>query len=397
MLFSEIPGQLSVKEKLIGLFQNNRLSHALLFLGKEGSGALQLAIAFAQYILCEKNNTVTTAVDSLFGEAPTNSTEIRQNACGICSSCKKASMLMHPDLHFSFPTITKTGVEKPVCNDFIIEWRNFISQIPFGNAYDWLQSLGAENKQGNITAHECEDIIRKLNLKSFESGYKILIQWMPEYLGTSGNKLLKLVEEPPEKTLFIFVAEDESKILPTILSRTQLIKINQLETNDIITWLISNQAVPKEKAASLAPIAQGNMREAFQLLHHADEDWQALLREWLNAILKNGPAAQVKWVEDISKLGREKQKQFLSYFIHLLSISVHLANTPVPPSVTDEELDFATRLLKLISTEQIEALVDELNHSIYHIERNANAKILFMALTLKIYHIIKDKSVILMH
>jgi DNA polymerase-3 subunit delta' len=304
---------------------------------------------------------------------------------------------MHPDIHFSFPTITKAGVDKPVCNDFITEWRNFVSATPFGNAYDWLQSLGAENKQGNITAHECEDIIRKLNLKSFESGYKILIQWMPEYLGTSGNKLLKLVEEPPEKTLFIFVAEDESKILPTILSRTQLIKINQLETNDIASWLITNQGVPKEKAASLAPIAQGNMREAFQLLHHADEDWQALLREWLNAILKNGPAAQVKWVEDISKLGREKQKQFLSYFIHLLSISVHLANTPVPPAVTDEELDFATRLLKLISTEQIEALVDELNHSSYHIERNANAKILFMALTLKIYHIIRDKSVILIH
>lgn len=397
MLFSEIPGQLSVKEKLIGLFQNNRLSHALLFLGKEGSGALQLAIAFAQYILCEKNNTVTIAVDSLFREAPTNSTEIRQNACGICSSCKKASMLMHPDLHFSFPTITKTGVEKPVCNDFIIEWRNFISQIPFGNAYDWLQSLGAENKQGNITAHECEDIIRKLNLKSFESGYKILIQWMPEYLGTSGNKLLKLVEEPPEKTLFIFVAEDESRILPTILSRTQLIKINQLEANDIANWLITNQAVPKEKATSLAPIAQGNMREAFQLLHHADEDWQTLLRDWLNAILKNGPAAQVKWVDDISKLGREKQKQFLSYFIHLLSIAFHLANTPIQPSVTEEELDFATRLLKLISNEQIEALVEELNLSSYHIERNANAKILFMALTLKIYHIIRDKSVILIH
>jgi DNA polymerase-3 subunit delta' len=397
MLFSEIPGQLSVKEKLIGLFQNNRLSHALLFLGKEGSGALQLAIAFSQYILCEKNNINAHTGDPLFGDTPNASQEIKQDACGACPSCKKVSMLMHPDMHFSFPTITKAGVDKPVCNDFIIEWRNFVSATPFGNAYDWLQSLGAENKQGNITAHECEDIIRKLNLKSFESGYKILIQWMPEYLGTSGNKLLKLVEEPPEKTLFIFVAEDESKILPTILSRTQLIKINQLETNDIATWLITNQAVPKEKAASLAPIAQGNMREAFQLLHHADEDWQSLLREWLNAILKNGPAAQVKWVDDISKLGREKQKQFLSYFIHLLSISVHLANTPVPPTVTDEELDFATRLLKLISTEQIEALVNELNHSSYHIERNANAKILFMALTLKIYHIIRDKSVILIH
>lgn len=397
MLFSEIPGQLSVKQNLIGLFQNNRLSHALLFLGKEGSGSLQLAIAFAQYILCEKNNANTTASDSLFEDTPTNSTEIIKNACGTCPSCKKASMLMHPDIHFSFPTITKAGVDKPVCNDFIAEWRNFISTTPFGNAYDWLQNLGAENKQGNITAHECEDIIRKLNLKSFESGYKILIQWMPEYLGTSGNKLLKLVEEPPEKTLFIFVAEDESRILPTILSRTQLIKINQLESNDIANWLITNQGVPKEKAASLAPIAQGNMREAFQLLHHADEDWQALLREWLNAILKNGPAAQVKWVEENSKLGREKQKQFLSYFIHLLSICVHLANSPVQPSVSEEELDFATRLLKLISTEQIEAMVDELNQSIYHIERNANAKILFMALTLKIYHIIRDKSVILIH
>lgn len=377
MLFSVIPGQLGVKEKLTGLVDHNRLSHALLFLGKEGSGSLQLAIALAQYILCvQKNN---------------------HDSCGVCPSCIKAASLIHPDIHFSFPTITKTGIEKPVCNDFILEWRSFIAQTPFGNAYDWLQCLGAENKQGNITAHECEDIIRKLTLKSFESGYKILIQWLPEYLGTSGNKLLKLVEEPPEKTLFIFVAEDESKILPTILSRTQLIKINQLEAEDIASWLINAQAVPKEKATMLAQISQGNMREAFQLLHHADEDWQGLLREWLNAILKNGPAAQVKWVEEVSKLGREKQKQFLNYFIHLLSIAVHIANTPASPSVSDEELDFATRLLKLVSTEQIEAIVLELNQSIYHIERNANAKILLMALTIKIVHIIRDKSVILIH
>lgn len=377
MLFSAIPGQLSVKEKLIGLVDHNRLSHALLFLGKEGSGSLQMAIAFAQYILCEQKKD--------------------NDSCGTCPSCMKAASLMHPDIHFSFPTITKAGVDKPVCNDFINEWRSFVAQTPFGNAFDWLQCLGAENKQGNITAHECEDIIRKLNLKSFESGYKILIQWLPEYLGTAGNKLLKLVEEPPEKTLFIFVAEEESKILPTILSRTQLIKINQLEKQDVASWLITTQAVPKEKADKLATIAQGNLREAFNLLHHADEDWQALLREWLNAILKNGPSAQVKWVEEISKLGREKQKQFLQYFIHLLSVAVHMANTPTAPSVTEEEMDFAGRLLKLISTEQIEAMVTELNQSLYHIERNANAKILFMALTIKIYHIIRDKSVILVH
>ncbi len=377
MLFSAIPGQLSVKDKLVGLVDHNRLSHALLFLGKEGSGSLQMAIAFAQYILCEQKND--------------------KDSCGTCPSCKKATSLIHPDIHFSFPTITKAGIDKPVCNDFITDWRSFIAQTPFGNAYDWLQCLGAENKQGNITAHECEDIIRKLNLKSFESGYKILIQWLPEYLGTAGNKLLKLVEEPPEKTLFIFVAEDESKILPTILSRTQLIKINQFEKQEVASWLITTQVVPKEKADKLAAIAQGNLREAFSLLHHADEDWQSLLREWLNAILKNGPASQVKWIEEISKLGREKQKQFLHYFIHLLSVSVHLANTPVSPSVSEEEIDFATRLLKLISTEQIEAIVTELNQSLYHIERNANPKILFMALTIKIYHIIRDKSVILIH
>jgi DNA polymerase-3 subunit delta' len=218
---------------------------------------------------------------------------------------------------------------------------------------------------------------------------------MPEYLGVSGNKLLKLIEEPPPNTLFIFVAEDESKILPTILSRTQLVKINRLESKDVQDWLITKQAVPKEKAIQIASMANGNLREAFQLLHQADEDWQEMLREWLNAILKNGPPAQIKWVDETSKLGREKQKQFVAYFIHLLSISVHLANQGTAPDVDEKELDFANRLLRLAATEQLEAIVHELDKSIYQIERNANAKMLFMALTIKIYHIIRDKTVIL--
>jgi DNA polymerase-3 subunit delta' len=256
---------------------------------------------------------------------------------------------------------------------------------------------GAENKQGNITSHECEDILRKLNLKSFENGYKILIQWMPEYLKDTGNKLLKLIEEPPPNTLFLFVAEDESRILPTILSRTQLVKINRLDNASITSWLIEKQAVPKEKAQTIAPLAQGNMREALHLLHDGDEDWQEMLREWLNAILKNGPAAQVKWVDETSKLGREKQKQFLAYFIHLISVSVEMDTTGRKPEVTETEIDFAARLLKIARIEQLEAMVEELDKSIYHIERNANAKILFMALTIKIYHIIKDKSIILVN
>ena len=376
MLFSEIPGQQDVKEKLVQLVEHNRLSHALLFLGKEGSGALQLATALAQYIVCEQK---------------------QQDACGKCPSCKKAAALMHPDIHYSFPTITRAGLDKPVCNDFIEEWRQFNIESPYGNVYDWLQNLDAENKQGNITAHECEDIIRKLNLKSFESGYKILIQWMPEYLGTSGNKLLKLIEEPPAKTLFILVAEDESKILPTILSRAQLVKINRIASNDIQSWLIEKQQVPLDKAAAIAPLAQGNIREAMHLLHHGDENWQDLLRDWLNAILKNGPAAQVKWVDEISKLGREKQKQFIAYFIHLLSISVYISNNELPQDVAANEIDFAQRLIKLASTPQIQAMVEELDKSIYYIERNANPKMLFMALSIKFYHIIKDKMVILVN
>lgn len=376
MLFSAIPGQKEVKEKLVQMVANNRLSHALLFLGKEGSGALQLANALAQYIVCENK---------------------KEDACGTCASCKKAAGLVHPDIHFSFPTITRTGIDKPVCNDFIEDWRTFNAEMPYGNTFDWLQSLDAENKQGNITAHECEDIIRKLSLKSFESGYKILIQWMPEYLGTSGNKLLKVIEEPAPNTLFILVAEDESKILPTILSRTQLVKINRLSSSEIQSWLIEHRQVPKEKAAVIAPLAQGNLRDALHLLQQADENWQELLREWLNAILKNGPPAQVKWVEEVSKLGREKQKQFIGFFIHLLSISVYMANNETPKDVAADEIDFATRLIKLADTPQIQAMVDELNKSIYYIERNANPKMLFMALSIKFYHIIKDKSVILVN
>jgi DNA polymerase-3 subunit delta' len=377
MRFQDIPGQPIVKKNLVNLVASNRLSHALLLLGKEGSGALQLAMALAQYVVCEKPGT--------------------EDSCGECPSCTRAAAWAHPDIHFSFPTIARESGDKPVANDFIMEWRSFLSQTPFGNAYDWLQSIGAENKQGNITSHECEDIIRKLNLKSFENGYKILIQWMPEYLKDTGNKLLKLIEEPPANTLFLFVAEDESRILPTILSRTQLVKINRLDNAAISSWLIEKQSVPKEKAQIIAPMSQGNMREAMHLLQEGDEDWQELLRSWLNAILKNGPAAQVKWVDDISKLGREKQKQFLSYFIHLISVAVEMDATGQNPEVTDIELDFAGRLLKIARVELLEAMVEELNKSIYYIERNANAKILFMALTIKIYHIIKDKSIILTH
>ena len=261
--------------------------------------------------------------------------------------------------------------------------------------YDWLQFIGAENKQGNITAHECADIIRKLNLKTFESEYKVLVMWMPEYLGNEGNKLLKLIEEPPPNTLFILVAENESQILPTILSRTQLVKIPALDTEDIAKALTERAKLAPAQARQTAAVSEGNYREAILLIQHAEEDWQGLLRGWLNAILKTGPAAQVKWVDDTSKLGRERQKQFLRYFNHLLEQAIRLQamgeqNIELP----ENEKDFAGRLNKIATMEQQQAMIQELDNAVYYIERNANAKLLFHALTIKLYHIIARNELI---
>ncbi|HET9429685.1 MAG TPA: hypothetical protein VFO70_00855, partial [Chitinophagaceae bacterium] len=271
-------------------------------------------------------------------------------------------------------------------------------------AYDWLQLIGAENKQGNITAHECNDIIHKLSLKSFESEYKILIMWMPEYLGNEGNKLLKLIEEPPANTLFILVAENESLILQTIISRCQLIKIPVLEPRDIEEALVSRHKTDPIIARQIAGVSGGNYREAMQLVQHADEDWQSLLKDWLNAILRNEVVAQTKWVDEISRLGREKQKQFLRFFNHILQQTIRLrvfGDSQIKPGgermgLSAPEKDFVEKLNKRIADiSQLEALVEELDRAVYYIERNANAKILFHALTIKVSHIIQDKIVFL--
>ena len=392
----------------------NRISHALLFLGKEGSGALSLARAFAQFIVCEKvngkpgNNKSTTGID-LFGDVQaTTITGIEESkkdihdSCGECAACIKASKLIHPDIHFSFPVISKKSDDHPKSSDYINEWREFILEHPYGNSYDWLQFIGAENKQGNITVYECTDIIRKISLKSFESEYKILIMWMPELLGNIGNKLLKLLEEPPPDTLFILVAENESLILPTILSRTQLIKTPALSILEVEAALELRNGISLQKAEQIAAVTEGNYHEALQLLEHAGDDWEVMARDWLNTIVKTGPAAQIKWIEEISKTGREKQKQFLRYFNHSLQHAIRLrvmgecASMKKNQDETGAD-DFALRLNKICDISQQYAIVQELDKASYYIERNANAKILFHALTIKLYHIISNKSVILMN
>jgi DNA polymerase III subunit delta' len=377
MSFKNVIGQSEVKHQLVELLQNNRLSHALLVLGKEGSGSLPLALAFTQYLVCEKGAKA--------GEA---------DACGVCPACAKSKHFVHPDIHFSYPVIPRKPGDKPLSIDYITEWREFLTQSPYGNVYDWLQFIGAENKQGNITAHECNDIIRKLSLKSFESEYKTLLMWMPEYLGNEGNKLLKLIEEPPPNTLFVLIAENESLILPTLLSRTQLIKIPPLGEKEIEFALVERSKVSPLQAGRVASISEGNYREALHLTEHVEENWQELLREWLNATLKTGPLAQVKWIEEMGKSGRERQKQFLRYFNHLLEQAFRIGILEASQlNIPENELDFAKRLNKIADISQQQAMIEELDKAIYYIERNANSKMLFHALTIKLYHIIAHHRV----
>jgi DNA polymerase-3 subunit delta' len=401
MQFKEVIGQQQVKEHLAEMVQQNRLSHALLFLGKEGSGALPLALAFAQYVVCEKtgDNQKAEPSASLFGlDEPSMVQSTPTDACGICASCLKAAQYIHPDIHFTYPVIPKKSGDKPVSTDYIKEWREFIKRYPYGNAFDWLQFIGAENKQGNITAEECNEIIRQLSLKSFESEYKILILWMPEYLGKEGNKLLKLIEEPPPNTLFILVAGNDEQILPTILSRCQLIKIPSLEDGEIETALTERSNALPATAQQIAAIAEGNYREALQLLQHAEEDWKDLLSDWLKFALRQMLPEQVKWIDEMSKLGREKQKQFLRYFNHILGQSIRIRVLGAESiSLPENEKDLAQRINKIASVSQQEAIIEELDKATYYIERNANAKMLFHALTIKLSHIIHGKALILIN
>ena len=413
MQFNQIPADEIVKDKLKDLVRKNRLSHALLFLGKEGSAALPLAISLAQFVLCERVNKQQTNKNEGFlfqneGQDERNS-DVLNDSCGECSSCLKVSQLMHPDVHFSYPALKRDSRhDKVLSTDYICEWRDFVHKFPYNNVTDWLDYLKENsrskidnpvNKQGNISAFECDDISRKLSLKSFESSYKILIMWMPEYLGKEGNKLLKLIEEPPSNTLFILVAENEESILPTILSRTQVIRIPSFTDDQVTATLIHKYQIQKEKAVRVAAVAAGNVREALLLLQNSEDDFQSHVRNWLNLIMKNKVEPLLKWIDEMNKLGREKQKEFLKYFVHLLSQAIRSSYIEEQQSVnlSESHQDFCERINKFANFEAKVSMVEELEKAIYYIERNANARMLFHSLSIRFFHIIKDNSVILVN
>ena len=271
------------------------------------------------------------------------------------------------------------------------EFREFVKQTPYGSTYDWLQYINAENKQGNITAEECREIIDTLNLTAFEGGYKIQIIWRPEYLGKEGNILLKLIEEPPAHTLILMVAEDVDDVLKTILSRTQQVHLLPLTPIEIAEALVSRNSVDPKRAAQIAQLADGSYSNALQLLNYTGSDLLIPLREWFNGIFTNNGMTLNKWVEDMGKTGREQQKNFLLFTQHLLAHAMRMTMIPGhKPALPEDEAVFAGKLAqRQFSPDVFRAMDDAINKTVYHIERNAHSKTQLLFLSIQMQHLIQ--------
>ena len=367
MRFSDVIGQSSAKEALRRMVQSDRLPHALLLLGPEGSGTLPMALALSQYILCLERGP--------------------EEACGQCPNCQKAAHFVHPDWHFSFPTVGT----KAVSENFLTEWREALGRNPYLNANEWLLHIGTENQQGNITAVECLQIVRKLSLKAFEGEVKILLMWLPEYLAKEGNRLLKMIEEPPDQTIFILAAENQELILNTILSRCQLVSLPPLSDEEVEQGLIRQKGLDPGKAQAAAQLANGNFLEALSLVQDMESDHASRFLDWLRHCYRGNGAVLAPWVEDFSRLGRENQKHFFRYGLHFFREFLALKLTGAERArLRQAELETARRLSDVLSYEQIEPIVHLFNDCIYHIERNANQKVLVLDASIRMHRFMKQ-------
>jgi DNA polymerase III subunit delta' len=375
MNFSRIPGQKEIIGKLIRSVNEERVSHAQLFAGTEGCGSMALAIAYARFISCE------------------NRTE--SDSCGTCKSCVKYEKLIHPDLHFVFPVIKSKKNTDPVSDNYIEEWREFVKKSPFFSLNNWLDSIEVGNAQGMIFASEAAEIIKKLNLKPFESDFKIMIIWLPEKMHqATANKLLKMIEEPPEKTLFLLVAEEPDKVIPTILSRCQLVKIPSFSSSDIEKYIIKRFGITTEKASDISRVSVGNIIRAIELCENEDsslanlERFKSLMRyAWKRDII-----SIINWSEEISTTGREAQKNFISFCMRLLRENLMLSLNQEKNRLvflSGEEASFSGKFHPFINQNNIFPLNHEFNLGYSHIEANGNAKIIFLDLALKVTRLIR--------
>lgn len=375
MYFRDIIGQEALKKKLLQTVSENRVSHAWLFFGPEGAGALPIALAFSRYILCTAKNA--------------------DDACGTCPSCNKVNKYIHPDLHFVYPVNKTRNMDRDAVTseDFIIDWRNFLLRNPYGRLTQWYDFIDLENKQGMINTEESKKLTAKLFLKSFESDFKVVIIWQPEKMNDqASNKLLKLIEEPPAMTIFMLVTENPEQLLGTVRSRCIPVKIPRITDPALSEALKNKHGVANEKIADLVRLSDGSYLKAQELIADTDElDYNFIkFRDLMRGCFKGSIPEMMKITDEISALTREKQKSFLEYGLRTVRESVVLHfDTPGIVFITEGEKEFTPNFAPFVNGKNVIAFSNELNKAIADIERNGNSRIVLLDMALKISELLK--------
>lgn len=380
MQFKDIIGHQAVKQRLIQSVGGNRVSHAQLFLGSTEAGSLALALAYAQYITCENKSV--------------------DDSCGKCPACIKYNKYIHPDLHFAYPVALskEKGKEVETSTDVAPQWREALLANPYMSLNDWFNFLDAENKQPIIGVKESGEILRKLSLTTYEAEYKIMVIWMTQKMNTeAANKLLKILEEPPEKTLFLLVCENGDQLLKTITSRTQLVKINKIDDASLVQALKEKFKLEDIHARSIAQLAEGNFNVAKKLVQENEDATFHLttFQTWMRACIKFDIKKINELIEQLAKLGREQQKIFLSYCLHLVreSTMLNYGDTSLV-RLTEKEMEFMKKFSPYIHAGNVLLFTEELNTAYMHIERNAYPKILLLDMSFKFNEFLNVKQTV---
>ena len=377
MQFKDVIGQSAVKQRLIQSVQENHVSHAQLFLGPAGSGKLPLALAYAQYILCP-NRTET-------------------DSCGVCPTCQKMQKLVHPDLHFVVPTAnTKKVKSNPESDLFMEEWREYVIQNEgYVDTSSWYTFLDVENKQGYMSVRDAASLLRKLNMKAYEGEFKIAIIWMAEKMRTdTANKLLKLLEEPPEKTVFLLIAEDQDQLLATIKSRTALVKIPAIEISQVEEALVERLGCDPQQAHDAALISEGNWSNACHFVKESEDRkfFFTTFQQWMRLCFRAAYSELIDFSNNIKSLGREKQKELLDYGLRIIRNALlfnnNLAGIVMLP---DDEKTFNSKFAPFITPANLAQIAELFEEAIRHIERNGNAQIIFTDVSFKMIGLLKKK------
>ncbi|MBX2816471.1 MAG: hypothetical protein KTR24_10750 [Saprospiraceae bacterium] len=365
MQLMQVMGQDDTKKMMVNAIAEDRLAHAFLLLGHPGFGGLPLALGITQYLMCENRQG--------------------GDSCGTCPACIKVSQCIHPDLHFTFPSFKAKSSKSATSLDWMKEWRSFVANSPYGTDQEWLLQLGGENKQGNISRDECVRIVKTLGLKAFESEYRVQIIWMAEYLAKEGNRLLKIIEEPPEKTLFFLIAADEDKVLNTILSRCQIIRMKPVPAEVLTKQLMAQHQASQQDAERIVGIARGNPGTAISLLAAADVFGAASWLDWMRIVYKRNPAEMVQFADQFAQYSRESQKAFLNYGLHFMRALIANQNaTGSRVELPAKEQKAAEKIGEMLSPDAAFQAISLVEESIYHLERYANPRLVMLDNSIRI-------------